>query len=224
MERERRGSIVGAIVLAFVGTCVASPIAAFLAAREGWGFGMGILVIALVLLLPAYGLTAWMGRDAERLLDRITERRRRVAEVEGRLAQIPLPFECDPETFASIVEEELHNLPSWVRVAIQETGTRIEVADQLDGGPLVLGLFSRRPATGPALVGGGTTVDTITAITLYRLPIIRAAGSPEWVATQIRETLLHEVGHLLGMDEHDLDRYSIGNQPQPDATYVRPRR
>jgi len=210
-------------VLAFVGTCVASPIAAFLAAREGWGFGMGILVIALVLLLPAYGLTAWMGRDAERLLDRITERRRRVAEVEGRLAQIPLPFECDPDTFASIVEEELHDLPSWVRVAIQETGTRIEVADQLDGGPLVLGLFSRRPATGPALVGGGNTVDTITAITLYRLPIIRAAGAPEWVATQIRETLLHEVGHLLGMDEHDLDRYSIGNQPQPDATYVRPR-
>jgi predicted Zn-dependent protease with MMP-like domain len=223
MERERRGSIVGALVLAFVGVCVASPIAAVLAAREHWAFGMGLLAIWLVLLLPAYGLTAWMGRDAERLLDRITERRRRVAEVENQLARMPLPFECDPETFAAIVEQELHQLPTWVRTAIQQTGTRIEVADTLEGGPLVLGLFSRRPATGPALVGGGSTVDTITAITLYRIPLIRAAGSAEWLATQVRETLLHEVGHLLGMDEHDLDRYSIGNQPLPDATYVRPR-
>jgi predicted Zn-dependent protease with MMP-like domain len=223
MERERRGSIVGALVLAFVGACLVSPIAAFVAAREDWSVGLGFLVIGLVLLIPAYGLTAVMGRDAERLLDRITERRRRVAEVEGRLAQMPLPFACDAETFASLVEEEIHNLPSWVHTAIDQTGTRIEIADQLEGGPLVLGLFSRRPATGPALVGGGSTVDTITAITLYRLPLIRAAGSPEWLATQVRETLLHEVGHLLGMDEHDLDRYSIGNQPQADATYVRPR-
>jgi predicted Zn-dependent protease with MMP-like domain len=223
MERVRRGSIVGALVLAFVGSCVASPGAAYLASQQGWSFGMGMLVVGLALLVPAYGLTAWMGRDAERLLDRITERRRRVSEVEDRLASTPLPFECDPETFAAIVEDELRALPGWVRTAIEQTGTRIEVADQLEGGPLVLGLFSRRPATGPALVGGGSTVDVVTAITLYRLTIIRAAGSPEWLSTQIRETLLHEVGHLLGMDEHDLDRYSIGNQPLPDATYVRPR-
>jgi predicted Zn-dependent protease with MMP-like domain len=202
---------------------VLSPAAGALAAREDLGFGMALLLIGLALVLPAYALTAWMGRDAERLIDRISERRRRVAEVETRLAQIPLPFECDPDTFARIVQEELDSLPSWVRTAISETGTRIEVADQLEGGPLVLGLFSRRPATGPALVGGGSTVDMVTAITLYRLPIIRAAGSPPWLATQVRETLLHEVGHLLGMDEADLDRYSIGNQPQPDATYVRPR-
>jgi predicted Zn-dependent protease with MMP-like domain len=86
----------------------------------------------------------------------------------------------------------------------------------------VLGLYSRRPVLQQGLVGGGQHVDVVHEITLYRLPLIRAAYAPERLGVQVRETLLHEVGHLLGMSEADLDRFSIGNHPRPDATVVRP--
>jgi len=58
-------------------------------------------------------------------------------------------------------------------------------------------------------------------ITLYRRPIIRAAGSPEGLRRQIHGTLLHELGHLFGMSEEDLDDYGIGNHPRPGAAPIR---
>ena len=43
-------------------------------------------------------------------------------------------------------------------------------------------------------------------ITLYQRPIEGICGSREEVAEEVRKTLLHEVGHYLGMDEEYLDR------------------
>ena len=59
-------------------------------------------------------------------------------------------------------------------------------------------------------------------ITLYRLPIMRAAGSGDRLRQVVHETLLHELGHLFGMSEHDLDEYTIGNDPRPGAQPVHP--
>jgi hypothetical protein len=36
----------------------------------------------------------------------------------------------------------------------------------------------------------------------------------------VHDTLLHELGHLFGMTEGDLDGYTIGNNPRPDAQPV----
>ena len=43
-------------------------------------------------------------------------------------------------------------------------------------------------------------------ITLYQRPIEGMCGTREEVAEEVRKTLLHEVGHYLGMDEEHLDR------------------
>ncbi len=43
-------------------------------------------------------------------------------------------------------------------------------------------------------------------ITLYQRPIEDICGTWEEVAEEVRKTLLHEVGHYLGMDEEYLDR------------------
>ena len=59
-------------------------------------------------------------------------------------------------------------------------------------------------------------------ITLYRLPIVRAAGNRTRLRRVIHDTLLHELGHLFGMTEGDLDGYTIGNHPRPDAQPVHP--
>jgi predicted Zn-dependent protease with MMP-like domain len=226
MEREsrRRGSIPGAIILALIGACVASPAAAALAHAQGYSLIVGLAVIAAVLLVPGYLATVMFDRDARRIAARREGRERHLALMEAQLAASPLPFECDPETFAEIVEREVAALPAWVQDAIRRTDTSIEIAEQREGEPFVLGLFSRRPVADLGRVGGGQTVDTLSAITLYRRPLIRAAGVPGRLAIQVRETLLHEVGHLLGMGEADLDRFTIGNNPVPGASVVRPRR
>jgi predicted Zn-dependent protease with MMP-like domain len=221
--RERRGSLVAAVILAAFGACVATPAAQALADAHHWPLGLALLVIAGALLAPAYLATSMVARDAQRLSDRAAARRARLEYEERRLASLPLPFEVDGDTFERLVEAEVAALPAWVLEAIRMTGTRIEIDDQLAGHPFVLGLFSRRPVGAPSRVGGGATVDSSTVITLFRTPLIRAAGMPSRLRTQVRETLLHEVGHLLGMDEGDLDRFSIGNHPRPDAAVVPPR-
>ena len=43
-------------------------------------------------------------------------------------------------------------------------------------------------------------------ITLFQRPIEEICGTREEVAEEVRKTLLHEVGHYLGMDEEHLDR------------------
>jgi predicted Zn-dependent protease with MMP-like domain len=220
---ERRNSLIAAVILAAFGACVATPAAQALADAQHWSLGVALLAIAGALLVPAYLATAMVRRDAQRLLERADARRARLAYEEARLAALPLPFEVDGETFERLVEAEVAALPGWVLEAIRMTGTRIELDEQLEGHPFVLGLFSRRPVGAPSRVGGGATMDSATVITLFRRPLIRAAGWPSRLPIQVRETLLHEVGHLLGMDEGDLDRFTIGNHPRPDAAVVPPR-
>jgi predicted Zn-dependent protease with MMP-like domain len=223
-EREsRRGRIAAAAVLAVFGACAATPVAVALARSVGLGWPFGLAIVALLLAGPAYLAVSLVDRDARGLVRRGEARRRRLAEAEAALARAPLPFACSADEFAELVEAEVDALPSPFRDVLLETGTPVLTEDQLDGNPFVLGLFSRDPVAPARGVGGGRRVDVLTTITLYRLPVVRAAGRPEQLAVQVRETLLHEVGHLLGMSERDLDRYSIGNQPAPDAVVVRPR-
>jgi predicted Zn-dependent protease with MMP-like domain len=112
------------------------------------------------------------------------------------------------DEFAAIAERELDALPGWIQKAIAEHNVAISIEDQRPNEPRILGVFSRYPAG--------------SMITLYRLPISRVAGDREHLPRAIHDTLLHELGHLFGMSERDLDHYTIGNNPLPDAEPVHP--
>jgi predicted Zn-dependent protease with MMP-like domain len=87
---------------------------------------------------------------------------------------------------------------------------KIEVADLPDPAdlkavsppfpPTILGLYrgpvGRSPAAG----------DDPPSIVLYRKNLARAVKSRAELTEQIRDTLLHEIGHLEGLDEDDLRR------------------
>jgi predicted Zn-dependent protease with MMP-like domain len=112
------------------------------------------------------------------------------------------------DEFAAIAERELDALPEWIQSAIAAQNVAISIEDQRPDEPRVLGVFSR--------YAGGSM------ITLYRLPISRVAGGRQQLPRAIHDTLLHELGHLFGMTESDLNRFSIGNDPLPDAEPVHP--
>ena len=90
---------------------------------------------------------------------------------------------------------------------------KIEIADLPDPAdlaavkppfpPTILGLYR-----GP--VGKAHTVPAsdgeAPSIVLYRKNLARAVKSRAELSEQIRDTLLHEIGHLEGLDEDDLRR------------------
>jgi predicted Zn-dependent protease with MMP-like domain len=118
---------------------------------------------------------------------------------------------CSEDEFAALAECELDALPGWIKSAIAGHNVAISIEDQHPSEPRTLGVFARYSGA--------------SEITLYRLSISRAAGDRQQLPRVIHDTLLHELGHLFGMTEADLDHYSIGNNPRPDAQPVHgPRR
>jgi predicted Zn-dependent protease with MMP-like domain len=93
---------------------------------------------------------------------------------------------------------------------------RIEVADLPDPTdlaavkppfpPTILGLY--RGPVGRAHVAEPQWTDSgeVPSIVLYRKNLARAVKSRAELSEQIRDTLLHEIGHLEGLDEDDLRR------------------
>jgi predicted Zn-dependent protease with MMP-like domain len=213
-------SAFGAVVLAATLTGVAFPLA-----RIFVGFGIdgpaALAALFGVLLVPCLVAVALMEREALRLAAAGERRRQRLLALEERLDGLPLPFACDQVEFLALVEAEHAALPAWVRDELARLRVSVGIDDRREGAPGVLGVYERRPLATQSW--GGATVDVDAAITLYRLPLIRLAGVPSALPDAVRETLLHEVGHALGMSEDDLDRYSIGNHPHADAAPVRPR-
>ena len=110
------------------------------------------------------------------------------------------------DEFAALAEGELDALPGWIKSAIATHNVAISIEDERPSEPRTLGLFARYSGT--------------SQIILYRLPISRVAADRQQLQRAIHDVLLHELGHLFGMNEGDLDHYSIGNNPLPDAEPV----
>lgn len=66
----------------------------------------------------------------------------------------------------------------------------------------LLGLYVGVPLT--ERYGDGPAMPD--CIYIYRRPILAMCDTLDEVAAEVRTTLWHEVGHYLGMDEHDLER------------------
>jgi predicted Zn-dependent protease with MMP-like domain len=113
---------------------------------------------------------------------------------------------CSEDEFAALAESELDALPGWIKSAIATHNVAISIEDQHPDEPRTLGMFAEYSGA--------------SEITLYRLPINRVAVDRHHLRRAIHDTLLHELGHLFGMTETDLDHYSIGNTPLPDAEPV----
>ncbi|MBA3457438.1 MAG: metallopeptidase family protein [Deltaproteobacteria bacterium] len=70
--------------------------------------------------------------------------------------------------------------------------------------PTILGLY-RGPVGRPVVLPTPPGEET-PSIVLYRKNLARAVKSRRELSEQIRDTLLHEIGHLEGLDEDDLRR------------------
>jgi predicted Zn-dependent protease with MMP-like domain len=112
------------------------------------------------------------------------------------------------EEFVNVAEEALDSLPEEFRSRIQNVAILVEDFPPNQSTPqpgqrkrLLLGIFHGVPATKRSVFNLPTGPDHIV---LYQKNIEAVCSSEAEVRHQIRQTLIHELGHYFGMTEEQL--------------------
>jgi tetratricopeptide (TPR) repeat protein len=120
-----------------------------------------------------------------------------------------VPFRIGPTEFEAVAGAVLPTLPPPVIDFLEDTGTGIAVL-RLPAREMVVDSHLDPHALGYWLgnvygVSGGWGQATPAAIEVYQLNIENWCRDREGLSDEIRRTVLHEVGHAVGMDHAALD-------------------
>lgn len=153
----------------------------------------------------------------------IAERARDTALAQGHFARaqaldpeaFPPPIELGEEAFDAALEAAMERLPEAARAALENTPVAVEdfpssedlLANEPPLSPSILGLFRGMAIPHRELLN--PTDHFPATVLLYQRNLERFARTREELIEEIEVTLLHEVGHLLGLDEDDLDRRGL---------------
>ncbi|MFZ5440038.1 MAG: metallopeptidase family protein [Myxococcota bacterium] len=121
--------------------------------------------------------------------------------------EFPAPVKLSQAEFDAAVQDAIAALPDHARPHLDNTIITVEPIpsdDEIREGlsPIILGVFAGTPID--------ERLDTVAAhhetarITLFQRNLERFARTRDELIEEIRITLLHEVGHLLGLDEDEL--------------------
>ncbi len=105
------------------------------------------------------------------------------------------------KTFERIVRDTLDRLPEQFRYALENVAIVVEDEPSFaDGDKELLGLYEGTPLSdrGPGHIG------LPDRIRIFRGPILRICQSEDDVAIEIRDTVIHELGHHMGLDDHEM--------------------
>jgi predicted Zn-dependent protease with MMP-like domain len=111
--------------------------------------------------------------------------------------------------FEQLVNEAIDSLPEevlgWldnVAIVIGGWPTPQQLADAgLGPGDLLFGLYVGVPKTNRGFTYGETIPDKIV---IFQGPIEHLCRTPAQIRTQVRRTVLHEIGHHFGLGEDEL--------------------
>ena len=116
--------------------------------------------------------------------------------------------------FESLVERALRAIPppfdralDEVAIVIADEPSREELAESgLDPDEVLYGLYEGTPRT----EWGADFVPFPNKITLFRLPLEEDFPDPIELAEEVRETVIHELAHHLGIDDDRL--HELGHE------------
>src|SRR6516162_5587780 len=103
--------------------------------------------------------------------------------------------EVAPGRFEEMVEAALDGLPPELGRLMSNVAVTVQ---HEPGPPGLLGLYQGIPLTRRTSGYAGVLPDRIT---IYRQAICAACGSEDEVVTQVRRTVIHEVGHHFGISD-----------------------
>jgi predicted Zn-dependent protease with MMP-like domain len=152
------------------------------------------------------------------LLGLCLERLGRAAGAERHLARarelasedFPEAVSLSPDAFEAVVEDALAELPEPVRRYLGNVAVTVEDLPEVEElllsdpphSPSILGIFRGSPLGDKASMDPWSHFPS--SIALFQRNLERYACDREELREEIRVTLLHEVGHFLGLDEEQL--------------------
>lgn len=109
------------------------------------------------------------------------------------------------DEFEALVAEAIDGVPEPFASAMQEVAVVIEDRAPAHMGSL-FGLYQGVPLT----LGQNPSGFLPPQISIYVHPMVDVCHSREDLVEQVRITVLHELGHHLGMDEDQLEELGYG--------------
>jgi len=114
----------------------------------------------------------------------------------------------DDNDFEYLVERAIESIPEEfkqrldnVSIVIADWPSRYQIS-KVGGKGFLLGLYEGVPQTKRGRYGvGGVLPDKIT---IFKIPILRISRTIDDVINQVRETVIHEVGHHFGLGEKEI--------------------
>lgn len=122
------------------------------------------------------------------------------AAIDEALDELPPRFLKGLSNIGIAMEDE----PSEDDLDQAEYGTEDAVSGEL------LGLYTGIPITDRGEDYGEFGADLPDFITIFKGPHERAFSSREEIVSEIKKTVIHEIGHYFGMDEGSLQRVGLG--------------
>lgn len=106
--------------------------------------------------------------------------------------------------FEDVVDAAVAELPPQIAAALANVAIVIEEENADD--PDLYGLFEGVPL----IEGGPQPGDLPNRIAVYRRPLLEDFPDPAELREEIRVTVLHELGHAIGLDEERLEELGYG--------------
>jgi predicted Zn-dependent protease with MMP-like domain len=114
-----------------------------------------------------------------------------------------VPVDVSEERFEDLVGDALDGLPDEIAAMLENVV--VLVTDGHHDGPL--GLYEGVPRTARGQYGFMEMPDRIT---IFRIPICRYVHDESQLVRQVRITVVHEIGHHMGIDDRRLHELGYG--------------
>ena len=114
--------------------------------------------------------------------------------------------EISPRAFEDLVATALDGMPPTIAKMFDNVAVAVE--DQHPDDPHLLGLYEGVPLT--ERDGGYGLMAMPDQITVFRRPICRMCRTGAEVVEQVRITVVHELGHHVGIDDDRLHELGWG--------------
>jgi len=124
--------------------------------------------------------------------------------------EFPEPVTLPDAEFEALVEAAIREVPAEFRAKLENLRVTVEplpdvedlLAESPPLSPGLLGLFQGTPLGQRSVANAADHAPA--RVVLYQRNLERAVRTREELADQVRVTVLHELGHLVGLDEDDL--------------------
>jgi len=118
----------------------------------------------------------------------------------------PVPVDMTRERFEELVGEALDEVPMELLNVMSNVVILVE-DEPPDGNDDLLGLYEGHALTERGRNYAGVLPDRIT---IYRLPTLQACDTEADVVDEVAITVVHEIAHHFGIDDHRLHELGWG--------------